>query len=88
MIDSRSTFFRQVTSGIARFTQANLGGTRDAAAMRSAALLISHTAKQAFVKAVCDDFLIAAMITIAGILPILILKSRKYQKAGQTPAME
>ncbi len=86
MIDSQSPAFRQVLSGLTRFSQANLGGSQNVALLRAKALLLSHVGKQAFVQAVCDDFLIAAAISIAGVLPILVLRTRKRAKAGPPPA--
>jgi hypothetical protein len=50
--------------------------------MRAKAVVISHVMQQSLVQAVCDDFLIAAAITIVGIFPILLLRTRK-QKAGE-----
>jgi len=88
MIDPQSAVFRQIVSGLARFSQLSIGGSQGIALQRAQALLLSHVTKQAFVQAVCDDFLIAAVISIAGILPILILKSKKRKKADQMPAME
>jgi hypothetical protein len=58
------------------------------ALQRAKGLLLSHIGKQAFVKAVCDDFLIAAAISMVGVLPILVLRSRKQTKAGPPAAME
>ena len=85
MIDPQSTALHQILSGLTWFSRANVGGAVDTAVMRARALLASHIAKQAFVQAVCDDFLIAAIISIAGVLPILILKSRKRKKKGPMP---
>ena len=82
MIDPQSTTFRQIISHLMRFGQNNLGGSQDVALLRAKALLLFHVSKQAFVKAVCDDFLIAAVISIAGFFPILILRTRKLGKAG------
>ncbi len=88
MIDPQSAVFRQIVSGLARFSQLSIGGSQGIALQRAQALLLSHVTKQAFVQAVCDDFLIAAVISIAGVLPILILKSKKRKKADQMPAMK
>jgi DHA2 family multidrug resistance protein len=88
MIDPQSAVFRQIISGLARFSQLSIGGSQGIALQRAQALLLSHVTKQAFVQAVCDDFLIAAVISIAGVLPILILKSKKRKKADQMPAMK
>jgi DHA2 family multidrug resistance protein len=80
MINPQSTVFNQILSKLTRFSQINLGGSRDAAVLKAKFLLNMHVASQAFVRAVCDDFLIAAVISLVGVLPILILKTRKRSK--------
>jgi MFS transporter, DHA2 family, multidrug resistance protein len=85
MVDQQSAAFQQVTQNLARFSQQTLGGTMSYAVMRAKAMVVSHVMQQSFVQAVCDDFLIAAVITIVGVFPILILRTRK-QKAGQRVA--
>jgi DHA2 family multidrug resistance protein len=82
MVDQQSAMFQQVTRNLAQFSQQTLGGTTSYAAMRAKAMVVSHVMQQSFVQAVCDDFLIAAVITMIGVFPILILRTRK-QKAGQ-----
>jgi DHA2 family multidrug resistance protein len=81
-VDSQSALFQQITSGLARFSQASLGGTPASAVLRAKVLIASHVSKQAFIQAVCDDFYIAAMISFAGVLPILFLRTQK-RKNGQ-----
>lgn len=83
MIDTRSVSFQRIVSHLSQFAQMNVGGTRVEALTRAKALIVSHVAKQAFVKAVNDDFLLAAAISIAGFFPILILKTQKRKKKGQ-----
>jgi MFS transporter, DHA2 family, multidrug resistance protein len=85
IVDQQSAAFQQVTQNLARFSQQTLGGTMSYAVMRAKAMVVSHVMQQSFVQAVCDDFLIAAVITIVGVFPILILRTRK-QKAGQRVA--
>lgn len=85
MVDQQSAAFQNVLLNLTRFSQQTLGGTMSYASMRAKALIASHVMQQSFVQAVCDDFLIAAAITIVGVFPILILRTRK-QKAGQRVA--
>ena len=80
MVDPQSAAFSQAISRLTRFSLSNLGGGRSEAVLRAKSLLASHIAGQAFVKAVCDDFLIAAVISAAGVLPLLILRTRKRLK--------
>ena len=80
MIDQKSAVFSKVISRLTNFSLSSLGGSRDEAVLRAQSLLFSHISKQAFVKAVCDDFLIAAVISMAGVLPLLFLRTRKRLK--------
>ena len=41
------------------------------------ALIVSHVCTQAFISAVCDDFFVASMITIAALIPILFIRVRR-----------
>jgi MFS transporter, DHA2 family, multidrug resistance protein len=81
-VDPQSALFQQVTARLARFSQATLGGPPSSAVLRAKALIVSHVSKQAFIQAVCDDFYIAALISLVGVLPILLLRTRK-RKNGQ-----
>jgi DHA2 family multidrug resistance protein len=82
MINPQSATYNQIFTRLTGFSQLNLGGGRNAAVLTAKSILISHVTGQAFVKAVCDDFLIAAIISLAGVLPILILKTGKRLKAN------
>ncbi len=88
MIDPRSTVFKKTVSGLAGFSLHQLGGTYNDAVYRAQALLLSHVNKQAFVRAVCDDFFIAALISVAGILPVFFLRSTRRRKSGPPGARE
>jgi MFS transporter, DHA2 family, multidrug resistance protein len=87
MLDARSPAFQDVLARVTRFSQAGLGGTQASAAARAKMLLLSHASKQAFVRAVCDDFYLAAVISIVGIFPIFLLRTKRGRKAhGPVPA--
>jgi DHA2 family multidrug resistance protein len=88
MVDTRTIPFQQITAHLVRFIQNNLGGTSADAILRAKSLIGSHVANQAFVQAVCDDFFIAAAISLVGILPIILLRSKKQRPFGQTTSME
>ena len=76
-VDQHSPAFQNIVSGIQHFSQQSGGGTTALATMRAGALIGEHLAQQAFVRAVNDDFLIAAIISILGVLPILLLRAPK-----------
>jgi DHA2 family multidrug resistance protein len=88
MVDQQSGMFQQVARNLGHFSQQTLGGTMNFAAMRANAAIMSHVMQQSFVQAVCDDFLIAAVITAVGVLPVLILRTRKQKIGEHIPQME
>jgi hypothetical protein len=65
-----------------------IGGNQTLATMRASALIASHVSTQAFISAVCDDFFVASIITIAALVPILFLRVRKRNKPINTSALE
>ncbi len=89
-INAQSPEFNRATMALAHHAQVTMGGTATEAAMRAKALLGVHLGQQAFVQAINDDFLIAAAITIVGVIPIFFLRNRKTSSpAGVKPvAME
>ncbi len=87
-LDQYSPTFQHMAYGLQRFAQQAIGGTGGEAAARAKALLGEHLAQQAFVQAVNDDFLLAAGITIVGVVPILFLRSKHRQKGAHAVAME
>jgi DHA2 family multidrug resistance protein len=68
-----------------RFTN---GGTIAEAAMRARALLGLHISQQAFVQSINDDFLIAACITLIGVVPILFLRTSRKKPGGSIASIE
>jgi DHA2 family multidrug resistance protein len=46
-------------------------------------LLLSNVNNQAFIEGVNDDFLLAALITLLGVIPVIILKTKKKSVTSQ-----
>jgi DHA2 family multidrug resistance protein len=88
VVNEHSDTFRQVAQHLTRFSMNAIGGNQSLAAMRANALIAAHISTQAFIRAVCDDFLVASMITIAAIVPILFLRVKKLNKSGHVSSME
>lgn len=88
MTDVNSPGTQAIASHLRGFSQTVLGNSSTVAAMQAKAVLASHVMKQAFVRAVSDDFLVAAAITIVGVVPILFLKNPKHTNDAPPPAME
>jgi DHA2 family multidrug resistance protein len=76
-LDPNSQTFHQVTAHLSDFAQKAAGSTAAEAHQQSLALLMSHLNVQAFIQGINDDFLIAAIITLAGIIPVLWLRAKK-----------
>jgi MFS transporter, DHA2 family, multidrug resistance protein len=76
VIDSHSPTYTHYAQILQSFSQHMVGGTWTDSAIRAKALLVSHVSQQAFVRAVDDDFLIAAVITFVGLVPIFLLRAR------------
>jgi DHA2 family multidrug resistance protein len=49
-------------------------------------LIMQNAANQAFVSAVCDDFLLAGLATFFCLIPMLLLRTQKKQKVKSAPA--
>jgi DHA2 family multidrug resistance protein len=81
VVSQQSDAFRQVAEHLTRFSMDAIGGNQSLAAMRATALIASHISTQAFIRAVCDDFLVASIITIVAVIPILFLRVRKREKS-------
>ncbi len=88
VVSQQSDTFRQVAQHLTRFSMNAIGGNQSLAAMRANALIASHISTQAFISAVCDDFLVASIITIAALVPILFLRVRKRNKSEHVSVME
>jgi len=88
VVNQQSEAFSQVTQQLTQFSMNAIGGNQTLATMRASALIASHVSTQAFISAVCDDFFVASIITIAALVPILFLRVRKRNKPINTSALE
>ena len=84
VVNSQSEVFQNVVRGLTRFSADALAGNPSLAAMRAQALIASHIATQSFVKAVGDVFLVAAFITLAATIQVLLLRYKK-KSHGEKP---
>jgi MFS transporter, DHA2 family, multidrug resistance protein len=76
-LDPNSQTFHQVTSHLSNFAQNMAGGTPAEAHQQGLALLLSNINVQAFIQGINDDFLIAAIITFVGLIPVMWLRSKR-----------
>jgi DHA2 family multidrug resistance protein len=87
-LDQYSPAFKVTVGRLQMFSQHAIGGTAAESATRAKALILSHTYTQAFVSAIGDSFLVAALVTVLCIIPILLLHNRKRNGTTHAPAME
>ena len=85
---SASPMFRHLQYGLQHYAQGAVGGTLALSSLRSSIMISTHVVQQAFVQAVDDDFLIAAAITIAGVIPIFLLRRPKSAKVEPGASLE
>lgn len=79
-IDQYSPVFQQTMSHLKLFSTHAIGGTPGVAGARAQSLIASHIFSQSFVRAINDDFLVAAAITFVGVIPVLILRTQGKKK--------
>jgi DHA2 family multidrug resistance protein len=87
-VDQYSPAFQHISYSLRHFVQQTTGGPTAEAALRANALLGSHVGQQAFVQAINDDFMIAAVVTMLCVVPILFLRTRKSKGAQKSAALE
>jgi len=88
MVDQHSGIFQQVSYGLMHFSREAVGGGMAVSGMRANALIVQHIMNQAFVRAIDDDFIVAAAITLAAVIPIFLLRTRKQKAKARVAAME
>jgi len=77
VLDQNSTAFKGVMANIGNFLLHNAGSTMTTAAQQGKFLIMSYINRQAFVQAISDDFLIAAIITLISVIPVFFLRVKK-----------
>jgi len=88
VVDQYSPAFQHISYSLRHFVQQTTGGSSSEVALRANTLLGSHIGQQAFVQAINDDFMIAAVVTLICVVPILFLRTRKPKGAQKTAALE
>ncbi len=84
-LDSNSQVFHNVSGHLTAFAQQTMGSIGSEAHSQGLALLYSNINIQAFIQGINDDFLIAAIITIIGIIPVLWLRrNNKHSHSNET----
>jgi len=76
-IQTGSQIFQNTIHNLTSYIQHNAGSSLASATRQSQSILLSHVGSQAYIQGINDDFLVAACITAVGILPILLMHSKK-----------
>jgi DHA2 family multidrug resistance protein len=79
-IQPKSQIFINTARRLAYQMQHNLGSSFSNAAKQGQMIILSNVNKQAYIQGIDDDFLIAALITLLGVIPILFLVSKRKIK--------
>ncbi len=82
-VNKYSPVVKNIVGGLTNFSQHVVGGTTALSSLRADALIVYNIRLQAFVSAVDDDFLIAALITILCLVPIFLLRYKKRKSTGE-----
>ena len=83
-VDSHSQVFSNISGNISNYLQQNAGSTASNAIQQGQSILMSHIGKEAYIQGIDDDFLLAGVVTLIGLIPIFWLHMKKKQpgKAG------
>jgi MFS transporter, DHA2 family, multidrug resistance protein len=79
-IDPISPTYKNVVHNMGYYLQHQAGYTYTNAAKLSQSAVISQVNKEAYIQAIDDDFLIAGIITLIGIIPVFWLHNRKIHQ--------
>jgi MFS transporter, DHA2 family, multidrug resistance protein len=79
-IDAHSQTYKNVTSHITSYAEHNAGSSYYVASRQSQAVVIAQVNKESFIQGVDDDFLLAGMITLLGIVPIFWLHTKRKKE--------
>ena len=73
-IQSGSQEFKNTVAHLTNFAQQHMGSNTATAVQQGKYMLMSHVTKQAYIQGIDDDFWIAAMITLLGLVPIIVMR--------------
>ena len=76
-VQAGSQEFQNVTHHMAYYIQQHAGGSVATTLKQAQSIVMSSVSTQAFIQGINDDFLIAAVISLIGFIPIILLKSKK-----------
>jgi DHA2 family multidrug resistance protein len=80
-IDSHSQVYTEQVADMSKQMVHESGVSYTTAAMASKAMVSSYIAKESYVSAIDDDFLLATIITIIGGIPVFFLRTKKKSQS-------
>ncbi|HYW94895.1 MAG TPA: hypothetical protein VE870_04860, partial [Bacteroidales bacterium] len=75
-----SPVFQQVSHHLTTYITHNAGSSYSDAIKQGHYVLLSNVSKQAFIQGVDDDFLLSAIITLIGGIPVVLLHTKKKKE--------
>ncbi|MEI6680253.1 MAG: DHA2 family efflux MFS transporter permease subunit [Mariniphaga sp.] len=75
-IQSGSQEFKNTAANLAYFAQQHVGSNMADAVQQSKYMILSHTSKQAYIEGINDDFWMAAIITMIGLIPVVVMRTK------------
>jgi len=79
-MQSDSPVFQQVSHHLTTYITHNAGSSYSDAIKQGHYVLLSNVSKQAFIQGVDDDFLLSAIITLIGGIPVVLLHTKKKKE--------
>ena len=76
-IDQNSPAYKNVSMNLTNHIMQNTGNSIYTANRQGAGIISSQVGKEAFIQGIDDDFLVASIITVLGVIPVLLLHARK-----------
>ena len=76
-IQSGTQQFKNVTTNLTYFAQQHCGSSLSTAVQQSKYMILSFVNKQAYIQGIDDDFWIAAIITMLGAIPVIVMRTKK-----------
>ena len=79
-LQAQSEMYQTTTTHLRMFAEHHAGSSPAVAARQGQYLLLSNVNNQAYIEGINDDFLIAALITSVGLIPIFFLHTKKKKE--------
>ena len=75
-VQSGSQEFKNVAANLAWFARQHVGSNVATAAQQSKYMILSHVNKQAYIAGIDDDFYMAAIFTLVGLIPVILMRTK------------